>query len=79
MMLNQKRGGSVEILGDPYSKGILLPRIPIYRVQGNNSQVANLSRTTRNLRPISITQAQITSRTARTFARMCLLGPTLLS
>ena len=33
---------ATEILGDPYTKGISLPRIPISRAAGRDSQLANL-------------------------------------
>ena len=68
----------VVTLGDPYSKGIPLPRIPRYRAQGSNSQLAKSSHTHRNPRPTSVTQAWIASKTARTFARLRSLGQTLL-
>ena len=73
------RQGCIETLGDPYSKGIPLPRIPRYRAQGSNSQLTNSSHTHRDPRPTSVTQAWIASKTARTFARLCLLGQSLVN
>ena len=72
------RRGCVETLGDPYSKGIPLPKIPRFRAQGSNSQLANSSHTNRDLRPPSVTQVWIASKTTRTFTQLCSLGPTLL-
>ena len=43
--------GCTEILGDPYTKGIPLPRIPISRTPGRDPQLANLV----NMRPAQYT------------------------
>ena len=72
-------GSSVVPLGDLYSKGIILPRIPRYGGQGSDSQLANSSDTHRNPIPTSVTQAWIASKTAHTFAQLRLLGQTLLN
>ena len=70
---------TVVTLGDPYSKGIPLPRIPRYRTQGSDSQLANLSHTDRDPRLTSLTQIWIASKTARTLARLRSLGQSLIN